>query len=401
MDKKLTKITILGDITCDRPLLEASRVENGQYDFNPVFKEIAPFLKKSDYTIANFETVCAGSNNDYRNEYFLCNCPDQILDAMKDAGIDCVTTANNHCLDQGIPGVLRTIDVLDQHGIAHAGTYKDRESRDRDWIFEVNGLKVAVLAYTYGTNESNTGVVLDSSNDYHVGLLRKQIDSAASRKGPKGFIVKHLSVKQRRAINRVINRTKLRLGISYFKPYTDKRATTDNKQNPYLIRVKTDIEKAREFADLVIVCPHMGGQFNTEPGDYSKFLVDYLKECGTDVIAANHPHVVQKAYRDSDTVTAYSIGSFNLSLSADYIVHESLPEYSMALHLYLDEEGKVQRSTFSILMIVEDESHHITVYPINRLPEISDRTQEGITLIYNRITGKNEKLIEICEEYEL
>lgn len=399
---KETKITILGDITCDKPLLEASRSQKGQYDFSNIFTEITPLLNKSDYTIANFETVCAGSNNDYqKSEYFLCNCPDQMLSAMKEAGIDFVTTANNHCLDQGISGMLRTLDVLDQYGIAHSGTYKDKESRDNNWIFSVGGLKIAILSYTSGTNASNTGVILNSENDYYVGLLRPQVDGAIKRGGIKGFIAKHLPVKQRRIINRFINRTKLHLGISYSKPFTDKRVESDNENNQYLVCVKKDIERAKELADLVIVCPHIGGQFNPTPGDYSEFLVNFLKDCGADVVAANHPHVLQKASRSKDSVIAYSIGSFNLSLSADYIVHESLPEYSMALHLYLDESGKVLRSTFSLLKIVEDKSNNITVYPIDKLPEITTKNREDITAVYNRVTGKNEKLIEICEEYEL
>lgn len=398
---KETKITILGDITCDTPLLEASRIQKGQYDFSSVFTEITPLLKKSDYTIANFETVCAGSKNDYQNEYFLCNCPDQILPAMKEAGIDFVTTANNHCLDHGISGMIRTLDVLDEYGIAHSGTYKNKESRDNNWIFTVDRFKIAILSYTSGTNASNTGVILDSKNDFHVGLLRPQVDGAISKGGIKGFIVRHLSVKQRRTINRFINRVKLKLGINYFKPFTDKRTESDNETNPYLISVKKDIERAKELADLVIVCPHIGGQFNTKPGTYSEFLVNYLKDCGADVIAANHPHVLQKAYSEIDSVIAYSIGSFNLSLSADYIVHESLPEYSMALHLYLDESGKISRTTFSLLKIVEKENHCITVFPINRLPEVTKKMKEDIITVYNRVTGKAVKSIDICEEYEL
>ena len=403
--EKLIKVSVIGDISCDRPLLEASKISGGGYSFSGVFSEIKPFLSSSDYVIANFETVCAGSDNDFKNEFFLYNCPDEIVPAMKEAGIDFVTTANNHCLDQGIRGLKRTIEVLDKNGIKHTGTFASPDDRTVEkQIVDVGGVRIAILAYTTGTNESNTGVILDDSNDYLVGLLRKQKDSAKQAGGIKGFLANRLNAKQRRSLQRIVNRTKLKLGISYFKPYTDKITYEDNPDNPYLLKVKQEIEKAKGTADIIVVCPHMGGQFNTEPGTYSKFLVEYLKDCGADIIAGNHPHVVQRAEVDNGCVTAYSIGGFNLSISADYIVHESLPEYSIALHVYINESSKrIDRAAFSIFRIIEDEQHHITVYPISKLPKeyISNQTREEITRIYNRITGSSKDMVDILAEYDL
>ena len=402
---KTIKLSFLGDIACDRPLLEASRIKNGHYSFAGVFSEVKPFLCSSDYVVANFETVCAGCNNDYKNEFFLYNCPDEIIPAMKEGGIDFVTTANNHCLDQGIAGLKRTIDVLDGNGVAHTGTFVNPEDRSiENQIITVGGVKIAVLAYTAGTNESNTGIVLDDTNDFHVGLLRKQVDHAKQISGVKGILARHLSAKQRRTIQRVINRTKLRMGISYFKPYTDQITKVDTPENPYLLQLKNEIAEAKNAADIVVVCPHMGGQFNTEPGTYSKFLVNYLEECGADIIAGNHPHVAQRAEVDGGCVVAYAIGGFNLSISADYIVHESLPEYSMALHVYIDTDSKeITRAAFSILRIIEDSEHRITVYPIHVLPKefLSEKTRREITEIYNRITGGCKEYVEICSEYDL
>lgn len=401
----LIRITCLGDIACDRPLLQASRVAPGKYDFSRVFSQIKPLLSSSNFVFANFETVCAGSNNDFQNEFFLYNAPDDIVPAMKDAGIDFVTTANNHCLDQGIKGLKRTIDILEKNGIAHTGTFATPDDRSiKKQIVDIDGVKIAILAYTTGTNESNTGIVLDDSNDYLVGLLRKQKDSARQAGGIKGFLANHLKAKQRRRLQRTINRTKLKLGISYFKPFTDIITVEDKPDNPYLIKVREEIQKAKDLADVVIVAPHMGGQFNKEPGSYSEFIVSYLKECGADVIAGNHPHVVQKTIVSDDCVAAYSIGGFNLSISADYIIHDSLPEYSMALHLYVEDKTKrIDHVTFSILKILEDEKHLITVYPVDRLPieMIEDKTRSDITTIYNRITGKKEARVEIKGEYPL
>lgn len=400
----LMKLTVLGDITCDKPLLNASRVKRGVYDFDPVFSEVKPLLEGSDFVVANFETVCAGSKDDFKSGFLLYNTPDALVPAMRDAGVHFVTTANNHCLDQGIEGLKRTLSILDAYGVAHIGTFATPEERENLQVIQVGGIKIAILAYTHGTNESNTGVVLNETNDYLVGLLRKQRNNAQQAGGLKGFIAKHISIEQKRDIMRFISRMKLRMGIAYFKPFVDRITSEDTPENPYLVKLKEDIAEAKKEADLVIVCPHMGGQFNVEPGTYSEFLVDYIKSCGADVVAANHPHVVQKAKVDEGCVEAYSIGGFNLSVSADYIVHESLPEYSMALHIYVDKESKkVASSTFSILKIVESDDHHITVYPVHRLPEehLTEEGRKDITAIYNRISGNQAENIEIAEEYPL
>ena len=101
---------------------------------------------------------------------------------MKSSGIDFVTTANNHCLDQGIEGLKRTIRVLDSNSVEHTGTYTDQKSHDACKIVLINNIKIAILSYTYGTNESNTGVILNQDTDYYVGLLREQKDAAKDSK---------------------------------------------------------------------------------------------------------------------------------------------------------------------------------------------------------------------------
>ena len=400
------KLSFLGDVTCDRPLLNASKNKSDAYDFSPVFSEVKSIFRSSDYVIANFENVCAGSSNDYKNEYLLYNCPDKFVKDMKSSGIDFVTTANNHCLDQGIEGLKRTIRVLDSNSVEHTGTYTDQKSRDACKIVLINDIKIAILSYTYGTNESNTGVILNQDTDYYVGLLREQKDAAKDSKKICKKVARYLKASQRRKISRLINRTKLRLGISYFKPYTDKIQDQDTA-NRYLDQIEKDIIKAKSHSDVVVACLHIGGQFNEEPGEYSKFIVDFFVKKGVDIIVGNHPHVIQKAYNIDSAVVAYSLGGFNLSISADYIVHEPLPEYSLILNVYIDEASRrYHKVTFSILKIVEDDSHMCIVYPVDKLVnELSDheilKLNDDITKIYNRVTGKNLSKIKIQNEYEL
>lgn len=402
-NEKLKKITFLGDITCDRPLLESSRISKDKYDFRYVFSEMKNYLCQSDYVIANLETVCGGNIDDYKTEFLLYNSPDQLIEAIKESGINFVTTANNHCLDQGIDGLKRTLSLLDKYEIGHSGTYLNQAARNTIKVISIGNLKIAVLSYTYSTNESNTGIILDENNDYLVGILREQFIPIKNQNGMKAFILSHLTAKQKRKVKRIINRSKLLLGMAYFKPYTDIIQPHDTN-NKYLEIIKTDIKHAKKVADIVVACPHMGGQFNEMPGEYSDFLCDFLIENGVDIIAGNHPHVIQKAFISKNKVIAYSLGGFNLSISADYIVHECLPEYSMALNVYINEESKkIERVTFSILRIEEDCSHKIVVYPIEKWAEnnYSKEFQSEIDKIYNRIMGTQLKNVDIKREYDL
>lgn len=256
----MNKITFIGDITSDRPLLNAAYdKETGSYDFSPVFGKVRSLFANSDFVVGNFETVCAGDKNRFQNQYMLCNSPDELIQAMIKGGINCVTTANNHCLDQGIEGLIRTISELDRNNVLHTGTFAEDTSK-RILYFRLNGIVVALLSNTYSTNASNTGIALDDRNDYYVNLLKKQSEFilAGKRKWAKRIFFKFIKARYRRRINRVVAQMQLRRGKVFLKPRVDAimDGDTDNK---YLGLLAEDLKAAREKADYVIVCSHMGG----------------------------------------------------------------------------------------------------------------------------------------------
>jgi poly-gamma-glutamate capsule biosynthesis protein CapA/YwtB (metallophosphatase superfamily) len=82
------------------------------------------------------------------------SAPDALAFALRDAGMDVLVTANNHSVDRGRKGVDRTIQLLDSAGILHTGTFRDTVDRMNDYpmLLEKNGVKLALLNYTYGTN---------------------------------------------------------------------------------------------------------------------------------------------------------------------------------------------------------------------------------------------------------
>lgn len=150
-DKSFT-LTALGDILChNTQYWDAHNTSTDEYDFSYVFEDIKKYTENSDITIANLETSFAGKERGYSN-YPTFNSPDSLATALKDIGIDIITTAGNHCLDMGFSGLSKTIDVLDKNNIEHLGTYKTEEEQNKTFIKEINGLKVAFIDYTYGTN---------------------------------------------------------------------------------------------------------------------------------------------------------------------------------------------------------------------------------------------------------
>ena len=115
---------------------------------------------------------------------------------------------------------------------------------------------------------------------------------------------------------------------------------------PWLSKTVTSEAEAFGTSERQEACSasnQIGGQFNTEPGEFSKRIIDKLASIGADIIIGNHPHTVQKVEQGSDATVAYSLGGFCMSTSGEYLVHECLPEYSLALHIDIDEHDLTRK----------------------------------------------------------
>ena len=221
-------LAVIGDIMCHNTQFNDA-FQDGSYDFNYVFDDIREELSVADYTVGNLETTFAGSKRGY-SSYPQFNTPEALAKAMKNAGIDLVSTANNHSLDTGYSGIESTIDFLDQEGIIHTGTYKSEEDRDKTTIVEIKGLKVAFLSFTYGTN----GIPVPSGRSYCINLINDD------------FIIDRLNLAK--------------------------------KENP----------------DVICVFMHWGEEYQNSPNNEQKRLAQLLFDNGVNVILGSHPHVLQK-----------------------------------------------------------------------------------------------------------
>ena len=247
-----TKLCFVGDLMCHSTQFNYAKVSVDTFDFTGVYREVKQFLSKADYTIGNLETVIAGKNKGYSG-YPYFNAPDDLVYALRDAGLDLLITANNHALDQGWEGVKRTIDVINENNIHHAGTFISQVDRDSIRIFQMNSIKVAILAYSENTN----GLPIPKGKDYVINLIDEEL-------------------------------------------------------------IKRDVDRAREKkVDIVLVHLHYGPEYNREPSDYQKQIVQKIIEFGADIIIGGHPHVIQPVdfFKTNNTkldsgFVAYSMGNF-------------------------------------------------------------------------------------------
>jgi poly-gamma-glutamate capsule biosynthesis protein CapA/YwtB (metallophosphatase superfamily) len=250
-------ISAVGDIMAHGPQLTAAYDKTTrQYDFSPNYAQITEQLSAADLTFGNLETTLSGAEKKYSG-YPAFNTPDSLLDALKGAGFDLLTTANNHSLDRGWYGVQRTLETLATAGMPATGTYLDKESSQTPLILDVKNTKVAVLAYSYGENLSGN-----------------------VPKDKLTFCIKNIS----------------------------------------LPVVKRDIKKAREMgAQIVIVSVHWGTEKARAPSAKMQSQAKSMLEYGADLVIGSHPHVLQKVTRmevtreDGSTyngLVAYSLGNF-------------------------------------------------------------------------------------------
>jgi len=248
-------MSVIGDIMCHNSQYKDAYVSStGSYDFSYVFQDIKDYVSNADIAIGNLETTFAGKDRGYSN-YPQFNTPEQLAYNLKDFGIDVLSTANNHSMDTYFSGIVSTLNYLDDAGIAHVGTNATLDAQNEILIKDVNGIKIAFLAFTYGTN----GISIPSDKSFAVNLISDD------------FILQQL--------------------------------TLAKEQNP----------------DLICVSMHWGIEYQTKQNSEQERLANLLFENGADVILGSHPHVLQPMEKKTitledgstkDCFVIYSLGNF-------------------------------------------------------------------------------------------
>lgn len=165
------QIVMVGDMLMHTRIVESGLQEDGSYNFDHLFANVKDVISEADMAIVNQETIMGGKEFGYTG-YPSFNSPYALADAEAKAGFDVILHATNHALDRGSKATLNCLNYWNTTypEIAVVGINKSQEERDKIYIYEENGMKIAVLNYTYGTN----GASLPSSMPYLVNLMDKE-----------------------------------------------------------------------------------------------------------------------------------------------------------------------------------------------------------------------------------
>lgn len=253
------RMRVVGDIMVCESQLKAYK--DSGYDFHPEFDYIKDALSNADYTMANMEGTVGKYNKSPYSGYPQFNCPETILDALKDSGIDFLTLANNHMLDRFFDGLKNTATWVEKKGFDYVGAYRTKKERETAKVYEVNGIKIGFVAYTHSTNS--------------IERLAKGLDPAATE---------------------------------YGVPYIQKAD------------LAADIKRLRDAgAEVVIAFPHWGAEYVREPDASQMKYAKRLAAAGADIILGSHSHMVQPTLlrtmtdstgRTRDAFVIFSLGNF-------------------------------------------------------------------------------------------
>lgn len=293
------EISAVGDIMTHTPQIKAQYNQStGKYDFTNNFKWIQPYIQKSDLALANFETTLAGSSKPYSG-YPQFNSPDQIVDALKTAGFDVLSTANNHSYDTGFSGMKRTAQVIRDKGLMNIGTKESADEKDYI-IHNVKGIKVGLISYTYDTNPAPDQTALN--------------------------------------------------GIPVSKQGQDLIHTFSYSElDQQIQKIQSQVQRMKkEGADVIAMFVHWGNEYERQPNENQKQTAQKLADSGVDIIFGSHPHVIQKIdyihsdVTNKDTLVVYSLGNF-LSNQRTELIKKPYTEDGMIVQVTLQKDMNTKK----------------------------------------------------------
>ena len=256
-----------GDLLMHGGLINAANQGDGTYDFGYIFPYITEYVTAADYAVANLETTLAGTAKPYQGNPMF-NCPDELVDAAKNAGFDMLLTASNHSYDSQQPGFERTIRTIREKGLANLGTMLSAEE-PKYVVQDINGIKIGMIAYTY---EDSLGPGNPPALNYNPMQAGGYDLINCFRHSDPDSLYNHLG--------------------------------------PQMELMKAD------GAEAIVVYLHWGQEYKLEANASQKEIAQHLCDMGVDVIIGGHPHVVEpvellESATDPShrTVCLYSMGN--------------------------------------------------------------------------------------------
>ena len=408
-NSNMLKLTFVGDLICQKEQLAALSNKGGDWD--EIFSNVKGIFQGSDYVFGNLETPIAGPDLCYTQDSTVFNSPIEFAKAIKSLGVDFVSTANNHCLDRDIIGLTRTINALDKVGLAHTGTYADKSEANAIFTMKLKGVRIAVITATYGTNSDSGLPLLPKGEEWRVDLLKRQGICQRSFWGRLrhniGLLVPSSIKTGVLAANAILSGKTIAEPL-YITDNVSPCQREENHANEYLDRFLTKIKRAKKSSDLVIVLPHVGGQYNPGPGEYHKFIVRECANAGADIVISGHSHTpLRSEWLNNNCFAAYSLGNFCFTPKAGWYLNNVLADYGIMLNFFIDTSVKtIKRISFSVTKTVigtDGISRSINVFDLLKI-ERDVQNVERIVLenevVVNRIRGTALTVVP-AKEYEI
>lgn len=291
-EKKKIRLMMLGDNLLHLSVVYSGVQADGSRNYDMLFEPVKEHLAAADIKITNQETIFGGNNLGFSG-FPKFNSPTEVGDAIAKAGFNVVLQATNHSADQGIQGIYHCLDFWEKYpDILVTGIFKNADEENQDInLLTIDGVTFAILNYTYSPNLS----ALPKSIQGHLAMLCDWDRNT---------------------------------GMIDFKTL-----------HPDVL---TDIAKAKEMADVVIVCPHWGTEYTFVPSSYQLKFAKQMTEAGADLIIGTHPHVIQpvewvRGDNGNQALCYYSLGNY---VSTQYNPKSMLE--AMAWVTFEVEDGSVK-----------------------------------------------------------
>lgn len=237
---KYIDIVSLGNLIIHQSQINGAKNENG-YDFSPSFQYIKEMVSEADISLGILEGALAGGEP---TGYPIFNSPDEVIDSLRDTGIDVVNYANNHIYDYDDEGLQRTIEITKEKGLDVLGV-KSTEEEKSYLVKEVDGVKIGFASYVFETETINGYKTINSNP---------------------------VSINSENLINT----------FNY------------NDLESFYNRIASEISAMKaEGVEFIIASMHWGEEYNTYTEATQNEIAKKLNELGVDIILGGHPHVIQ------------------------------------------------------------------------------------------------------------
>jgi len=301
-----TRLILGGDVMLSRFVGKFARQRG---DPASPLRELAPVLASADIAFVNLEAPFSDRGKVVESGMIFKAEP-EMIGALELAGIDIVSTANNHARDCGSYGVEFTLDWLAGHGIAAVGTAKSAEAAHAGAVLTRNGTRFGFLAYTFDQSNGNHRDVDDRIAALDVEQMREDVASMLGREQTLPAAGGPNALPDGRGSG-ALHAVAPQIGTHALTDAPEESTQTVERQKG--TRALTGAPQGSARADVVIVSMHAGVEYTPRPNRQQIEFAHAAIDAGARVVVGHHPHVVEPweniIAKSGDSVIFYSLGN--------------------------------------------------------------------------------------------